>query len=89
LALHLERLSTSGSRLRRRRKTTTRKTPSRRIRMSGHTTTRRRRRRTGKKSKTRRQVGFLLSAASPLNKNERAKLARELRSGKVKIRNRS
>ena len=89
MALHLERLSTSGRRLKRRQRTTTRKTPSRRIRMSGHRTTRRRRRRTGKKSKTRRQVRFLLSAVSPLTKNERAKLIRELRSGKVKIRNRS
>ena len=83
MAKHLERISTSGRRLKRRRKTSTR-----RIRMSGHKTTTRRRR-TSKKTKTGRQVRFLLSVVSPLTKKEKDKLIRELRSGKVKIRNRS
>lgn len=43
----------------------------------------------GKKTKTKRQVGFLLSVVSPLTKKEKAKLIRELKSGKVKVRNRS
>lgn len=77
MAKHLERLSTSGRRLKRRRRTNTRR----------RKTTRKRK--TGKKTKTGRQTRFLLSAVSPLTRKEKDKLIRELRSGKVKIRNRS
>ena len=39
------------------------------------------------KKKTRRQVGFLLSAkVSPLTKKQKEKLEKELKSGAVKVR---
>lgn len=41
------------------------------------------------KTKTKQQVRLLLSVVSPLTKKEKAKLIRELKSGKVKVRNRS
>ena len=78
MSRHLERLSNT-SRRRRRRRTTTRR----------RRTTTRRRRTSRKTTKTGRQVRFLLSVVSPLTKKEKDKLIRELRSGKVKIRNRS
>lgn len=43
----------------------------------------------GNKTKTKQQVRLLLSVVSPLTKKEKAKLIRELKSGKVKVRNRS
>lgn len=40
----------------------------------------------GKKTKTRRQVGYLLSSGSPLSKKQKAKLKRELHTRKVRVR---
>lgn len=40
----------------------------------------------GKKTKSRKQVGLLLSKGSPLTKAQRDKLKRELKSGSVKVR---
>jgi hypothetical protein len=37
------------------------------------------------KTKSRKQVRFLLSKGSPLTKKQTAKLKRELHSGKVKV----
>lgn len=37
------------------------------------------------KTKSKRQVAFLLSSGSPLSATEKAKLRRELKSGKVKV----
>ncbi|MHC4067257.1 MAG: hypothetical protein ACYSUI_22520 [Planctomycetota bacterium] len=39
-----------------------------------------------KHSKSKKQVGKLLSSGSPLNPRQKAKLKRELSSGKVKVR---
>jgi hypothetical protein len=39
-----------------------------------------------KATKSRKQVGFLLSKGSPLTPKEKAKLKGELHSGKVKVR---
>ena len=39
----------------------------------------------GKKSKSKKQVGLLLSKNSPLNAKQKAKLKKELKGGKVKI----
>jgi len=41
----------------------------------------------GKKTKSRKQVGLLLSKGSPLTTTQKSKLKRELKSGKVKVRN--
>lgn len=38
------------------------------------------------KTKSRKQVGLLLSRGSPLSKKQKGKLKRELHSGKVKVR---
>jgi hypothetical protein len=38
-----------------------------------------------KKTKSRKQVGYLLSKGSPLTPKEQDKLKRELHSGKVKV----
>jgi hypothetical protein len=40
----------------------------------------------GTKTKSRRQVGLLLSKNSPLTTSQQAKLKRELHKGKVKVR---
>ena len=40
----------------------------------------------GTKTKSRKQVGLLLSKNSPLKAGSKAKLKRELHSGKVKVR---
>jgi hypothetical protein len=37
------------------------------------------------KTKSKKQVGLLLSKASPLSSSQKAKLKRELHSGKVKV----
>jgi hypothetical protein len=37
------------------------------------------------KTKSKKQVGYLLSKVSPLTSKEQAKLKRELHSGKVKV----
>lgn len=37
------------------------------------------------KTKSEKQVGYLLSKGSPLTSEEQAKLKRELHSGKVKV----
>lgn len=37
------------------------------------------------KTKTKKQVGYLLSKGSPLSSAEQGKLKRELHSGKVKV----
>jgi len=42
-------------------------------------------RRKGSKTKSRRQVAFLLSSGSPLTKAEKAMLRRELKTGQVRI----
>lgn len=39
----------------------------------------------GQKTKSRKQVAFLMSSGSPLGKGQKAKLERELRSGAVKV----
>jgi len=39
----------------------------------------------GQKTKSLKQVGYLLSDGSPLNNNQKIKLKKELHSGKVKI----
>lgn len=39
----------------------------------------------GAKSKSRKQVGYLLSKGSPLSSGQKAKLKRELHSGHVKV----
>lgn len=39
----------------------------------------------GTKSKSRKQVGLLLSKRSPLNATQKARLKRELSSGRVKV----
>lgn len=41
--------------------------------------------RTGAKSKSKRQVGYLLSSGSPLSKKQKSKLKSELHSGKVRV----
>ena len=38
------------------------------------------------KTKSRKQVGLLLSKGSPLKQGQKAKLKRELKSGKVRVR---
>ena len=40
----------------------------------------------GQKTKSKKQVGLLLSKGSPLNAGQKSKLKRELHSGKVKVR---
>ena len=40
----------------------------------------------GRKTKSKRQVGYLLSNSSPLTESQQGKLKRELHSGKVKVR---
>lgn len=40
----------------------------------------------GKKTKSKKQVGLLLSKGSPLSPKQKTKLKRELHSGKVRIR---
>jgi len=43
--------------------------------------------RKGRKTKSKKQVGFLLSdKVSPLSESQKAKFKRELHSGKVKVR---
>lgn len=37
------------------------------------------------KTKSKRQVGYLLSSGSPLSKAQKAKLKRELHSGSVRV----
>jgi len=39
-----------------------------------------------KKTKSKKQVGLLLSGKSPLSSRQKAKLQRELKSGRVKVR---
>jgi len=39
-----------------------------------------------KKTKSRKQVRFLLSKVSPLQNKQKAKLKKELKTGKVKVR---
>lgn len=41
--------------------------------------------RRGAKTKSKRQVGFLLSSGSPLSGGQKAKLKRELHSGAVRV----
>ena len=41
--------------------------------------------RKGAKTKSKKQVGFLLSKGSPLKPGQKSKLKRELHSGKVKV----
>ena len=43
------------------------------------------RRRRKAKAKSRKQVGLLLSKGSPLSSRQKARLKRELKSGKVKV----
>lgn len=38
-----------------------------------------------KKTKTKKQVGYLLSKGSPLTESQKGKLKRELHTGKVKV----
>lgn len=38
------------------------------------------------KTKSKKQVGYLLSKGSPLSKPQQSKLKKELHSGKVKVR---
>jgi len=37
------------------------------------------------KKKSKKQVGYLLSKASPLDKKQKSKLKKELKTGKVKV----
>lgn len=37
------------------------------------------------KTKSKKQVGYLLSKSSPLTKNQQSKLKKELHEGKVKV----
>ncbi len=45
----------------------------------------RRKKRKKVKKKSRKQIGLLLSKRSPLSPSQKAKLKRELKSGKVKV----
>ena len=42
----------------------------------------------GAKTKSRRQVGYLLSSGSPLSKKQKGKLKKELHSGAVRVKTR-
>lgn len=47
------------------------------------------RKKKGKKTKSRKQVGFLLSKGSPLTGGQKETLKSELKSGRVKVRRQS